>query len=371
MFTTKERNELLTRAQNLLNTKPFSKQAEAEFSRVMQLVDVIDADKKHERALQSLQEHDRDEAQTAELRAEAQFKEFVRYRGMEKRTYSSLAEGAAPGSYVVPTGQWRREYQSRLVSASGWLQAGITIKSTQTGRPYISFFDDDSANFAQIQATENTLLPAANPTFSCPTATPVAFASSTLLSNQLNQDVQNGSFDVDGFLQTLLGKRVGRAFNTWATNDATYGLLPQISVSATAASTTTPTLAELVGLQAALNQAYLEADSKPVYVMSQTLKLRLAAVTDANGRRLYPEIDKGMLLGLPCIVNADMVATPGSTAVVCGSVARLAIVEDVAPTLIKSLERYVEYFQTMFGIVHRLGVKLVDSNAATALQLHS
>jgi hypothetical protein len=40
----------------------------------------------------------------------------------------------------------------------------------------------------------------------------------------------------------------------------------------------------------------------------------------------------------------------------CGSIARLAVVEDVQPALIKSVERYAEYFQTLYGIVHRMGV---------------
>jgi HK97 family phage major capsid protein len=306
-----------------------------------------------------------------ELRQAFEFSQFVNYRGQEKRTYVALSEGAAPGSYNIPS-QWRKEYTSKLVSASGWLQSGITIKNTLTGKPYISFFDDDSAggNAAQI-ISENTALPQANNTFSAPTATPVTFASATLLSNQLKQDVQNGSFDVDGFLQTLLGKRVGRAFNTFATSDSTYGLLPQISVSATAASTSVPTLGELTDMQGALNQAYLEADSKPVYMGSQALKIRLMKQVDSNGRRLYPELQNGTLLGLPYIVNADMTANAGDTVAVCGSIARLAICEDVQPALIKSVERYAEYFQTMYGIVHRLGVKLVDSAACTALRLHS
>jgi hypothetical protein len=35
------------------------------------------------------------------------------------------------------------------------------------------------------------------------------------------------------------------------------------------------------------------------------------------------------------------------------------------------VERYAEFFQTLYGIVHRLGVKIVDPNAATALKLHA
>jgi HK97 family phage major capsid protein len=366
-----KRQELLRRVKEITDRKPFTKQNEAEAAMLLRLHDaMLDGEESEARSNGNVVVRTTEDNASKELRAEAEFKCFVRDRSLEKRTYSALSEGAAPGSYVMPTGQWRREYSAKLVSASGWLQAGITVKNTLTGKPYISFFDDDSANVASIIG-ENVSLPQANPTFTTPTATPVAFASSTTLSNQLNQDVQNGSFDVDQFLQTLLGKRVGRAFNTFATNDGTYGLLPQITVSATAASTSVPTLGELTDMQAALNQAYLEADSKPVYMMSQALKLRLMKQVDSNGRRLYPELRKNELLGLPAIVNADMTANAGDVAVVAGSIARLAIVEDVAPALIKSTERMAEFNQTLYGIVHRLGVKLVDSNAAVALKLHS
>lgn len=371
MFTQKDRSDLIAKAQSCLNTRPFSKQAEASFARTMQLLDVVDEELGQERSASNAaaELRARAAAQSNTDAAEAQFREFVRYRGPEKRIYSALSEGAAPGSYNVPS-QWRKEYTARLVSASGWLQAGLTVKNTLTGKPYISFFDDDSANVAQINLGENQPLPQANPTFSCPTATPVAFTSATLLSNQLRQDAE-GSFPVDQFLQTLLGKRVGRAFNTFATSDSTYGLLPQITVSATAASASVPTRTELVAMLGALNQAYLEQDSQPVFMMSQALKIRLLEQQTSTGAAQYKSLEKGILLGLPCIVNADMTANAGDTAVVAGSISRLAIVEDVTPALIKSAERYAEFFQTMFGIVHRLGVKLIDQNAAVALKLHS
>lgn len=375
MITKDQRSELLATAQQILSTSTanFSKMAEARFLSIMKLVDTIDSDRAADtRAIQAnnkLAEIHCEEINAKELRQAFEFSQFVNYRGQEKRVYSALSEGATPGSINLPS-QWRKEYTARLVSASGWLQSGITVKSTLTGKPYVSFFDDDSANVAQINLGENQPLPTANPTFSCPTATPVAFASATLLSNQLRQDAE-GSFPVDGFLQTLLGKRVGRALNTFITSDSTYGILASITVSATAASASVPTRTELVAMLGALNQAYLEQDSQPVFMGSQALKTRLLEQQTSTGAALYKSLEKGVLLGLPYVVNADMTANAGDTALVAGSISRLAIVEDVTPALIKSTERYAEYFQTMYGIVHRLGVKLVDVNAATALKLHA
>lgn len=371
-----KRSEVLARAEALIKQTPFSKQNEAMVNSLLRLADAMEVDEKAAtRASNGNAVELRTENSSKELRAEAEFKSFIHtvLAPGEKnlRTYSALEEGAAPGSYNIPS-QWRREYNSRLISASGWLQAGLTVKDTNTGRKFISFFDDDTngANVASIIA-DNQTLPTANPTFTSPTPDVKSFATSTVISNQFGQDVQNGSFDVDAFLQTLLGKRVGRKFNTWATNDGTYGLLPQITVSATAASTSVPTLGELADMQEAVDAAYFESDSAPVYMMAQALRNRLLKQLDSQGRRVFPEIQDGKLLGLPLVINADMTAAAGDTAVVCGSIKRLAFVQDVRPALIKSAERYAEYFQTMYGVVHRLGLKLVDANAATALKLHA
>jgi hypothetical protein len=46
-------------------------------------------------------------------------------------------------------------------------------------------------------------------------------------------------------------------------------------------------------------------------------------------------------------------------------------VQSDAPVLIRSAERFVEYGQTFFAFVNRIGAKLVDSKAVTALSLHA
>jgi HK97 family phage major capsid protein len=115
--------------------------------------------------------------------------------------------------------------------------------------------------------------------------------------------------------------------------------------------------------QEAVDQAYFESDCAPVYMMSQVLRKRLLKQLDTAGRRVFPEIQDGKLLGLNLVITADKTAAAGDTAVICGSIKRLAFVHDVRPALIKSAERYAEFFQTFYGILHRLGVKLVDANA--------
>lgn len=368
MLTKEDRNSLIAKAQVLLSTKPFSKQVEAEFARTMQLVDVIDSDRKHERAIETLQGIEREQRDTRTLRIEEEFRHFL--HRPSKRTYQALESGAIPGSVVVPTGQWKRDLLARMVSSSGWLRAGAVVAPTATGRPYITFFADDQANVASI-LSDNSPLPPANPVFAAPTTNAKTFATATILSMQLVQDVDGGSFDVSQHLAGLFGRRCGRKLNTYATNDVTDGLLAQLTVGATAASTSLPTYSELVDMQNQIDPDYLEADSAPCYMMSQSLRNLLLKQQASDGLRLYPEIQDGKLLGLPLITNVDMVATAASVAVVCGSVKRAVLVQDAGSLLIRSFERYAELAQVFYSFVGRFGVKLIDSHAVTALKLHA
>jgi HK97 family phage major capsid protein len=366
VLTTKDRSELLNKAQSLLNTKPFSKQIEAEFSRTMQLVDVLDGDRKHERALETMNGIVREERDTRALRLEEEFRHFV-HRPFEKRTYQALETDLAPGSAVVPQSQWLREYTARLISSSGWLRAGATLHQTGiNGVPYTTFFSTDNNSASIIQ--ENSVLPQVNPTFTAPTPAVKAFATSLSVSNQLKQDSQIGDLDV--FLQSVFGLRVSKGFNTYATTDPTNGLLAQLTLGAITVSTTLPTLGELVDMQSRIDPAYFEADSQPVYMMSQSLRnLLLKQTATTSGNLQYPEIKKNQLLGLPLVINVDMSGASGDVAVVCGSVKRAVLVQSVSPLFTRSVERLAEFNQTLYGMVHRLGVKLIDSAAVTALKL--
>ena len=124
-------------------------------------------------------------------------------------------------------------------------------------------------------------------------------------------------------------------------------------------------------MQDAIDTGYFDGDSAPVYMMSQSLRNTLLKQTADSGNLLYPEVKQGQLLGLPLIVNVDMTANAGDVAVVCGSVKRAVLVQSVNPNFIRSAERFAELNQTLYGIVNRLGVKLIDAEAVTALKLHA
>lgn len=360
------RNTLLAKAQQLLNEKPFSRQNEAQFNSIVTLLDVMGDDARADRAANTVTEIQTEETQTAELRMQEEFRHFV-HRPSEKRTYQSLETDLATCSATVPTGQWLHQYQARLASASGWLRAGAMLQNVSNGVPFITFFSDDTANQASIIG-ENSLLASNNPVFSAPKPNVKNFATSTTVSNLLLQDAQ---FDLDQFLQGLFGVRVARKFNNFASVDGTEGLFAQLTVGATSSSNSVPTVDELIAMQdpSVIDPAYLEADSAPCYMCSPAMRVRLMKQKEATtNAMLYPELKNNMLLGFPLITNVDQSTASGGVAVVFGSVKRALLVQS-QHTFLRSRERYAELNQTLYGWVARMGVKLVDANAVTALKL--
>jgi HK97 family phage major capsid protein len=360
------RSEVLARAEALLKQTPFSKQNEAMVNSLLRLADAMqdDGEKLATRSNRLAEIHD--EEVTAELRMQEEFRHFV-HRPSEKRTYAALETDVATGSATVPTGQWLHQYQERLVSASGFLRAGATLQNVTNGVPFITFFSDDTANQASIIG-ENSLLASANPVFSAPKPNVKNFATSTTVSNLLLQDAQ---FDLDGFLQGLFANRVARKFNNYASVDGTEGLFAQLTVGATSSSNSVPTVDELIGMQdpSVIDPAYLSGDSLPCYMVSPTLRTRLMKQKEGTtNAMLYPELKSNMLLGYPLITNVDQSAASGGVAVVFGSVKRAVLVQS-QHTLVRSRERYAEFNQTLYGWVARMGCKLVDANAVTALKL--
>ena len=364
-----QRKEVLARAEALLKQTPFSKQNEAMVNSLLRLADALPNEEAEVRG------NGNDAA--AELRARAAERskvdvaeeEFRHYlRTIEKRSYTAMnVATGSQGGYLVPNA-WRKEYQSRLVSSSGILKAGVTVIDTenQYGRTWLHFFSDDTANEAEILAENAALSSTPVPAAAVKTPPVVKFSTGGLVSGEILADA---AFDLDQYLQGLFAVRVARKFNNWASVDATYGLIPQITVSATAASQTVPTIVELTNMQTAIDYAYREDGA--AYMLSPALEAVLRQQVGTSGNKLYPEMERGQLLGHPYTVNVDLPYAAGSVGAVFGSFKRLAIVQNVRPILTKSVERFAEFDQQFFAFFHRMGIKLVDANAATALKLHS
>lgn len=368
MKSTESRASLIAQAEGLLRNNPFTKEHSAKFDALMSLANAFQESSEDRFRSASVGAHISEQAEAAEK----EFRNYVR-TGKALRTYVPMNEGTgSQGGYFVPE-QWRSEYQSRLVSATGLLAAGATLAELKTGRKYLSFLSDDTGSEAEILAENTQLNDGANP------VNPVAavysptlnkYATSTVVSNE---ELVDAAFDIDGYLQKLFAVRVSRKANNYMTADGTNGIIGKLTVGATTAAAV-PSLAELAAMQspAQIDPAYLEADSQPCYMISPALRATLLAQTGSgSGNKLYPELSEGKLLGFPVCINVDMSASAGSVAATFGSVKRAVFVHSTPAILVRSKELQAEFDRTYFALFHRLGAVVTDVNALTALQLHS
>jgi HK97 family phage major capsid protein len=360
-----QRASLISQAQALLNKPYFTKESKAKFDSLMAMADALGLDGdnfRRARAGALVSEH-------VVEPAEAEFRKFVRTGG-ELRTYNALnVVTGSQGGLFVPNA-WKAQYQAKLVSSSGLLRAGATVVDDVAGRPYLSFYSDDSANEAEILA-ENTQLndaaSPANPVISSTTSGTVKYATSTLVSTELLQD---SAFDIDSFLQGLFGVRVARKYNNIASVDGTAGIIPALTVGATSTAPTAIALADLISLKQSIDPAYREADSQPVWMMHPNVVDYLRGALDTAYKA---ELSSGKLMGYAVSENVDMTSsvTAGALSIVFGSVKRAVLVQSAPVILVRSEEKYAEFGKVYFALFHRIGQKLTDANAVAVLKQHA
>jgi HK97 family phage major capsid protein len=301
-----------------------------------------------------------------EAKIEGAFRRYVRSGDShELRTYS-------PGDTTVDAAlipqKWAAAYTERLKAFVGLREAGATILSTTNGDPYKYPFVDDTANGGERIVGENSAVGLSNPIFSLNAMGAFNYSSQgVLVSNQLLND---SGFDIDAFLQNIFAKRIGRIVNSEFTNGASggpTGVLPSITNIQPGAAAGVIGLGDLVGLQS-IDEGYLPTSK---YMFSSVTERLLKNAVGSDGRRIYPEMNDGMLLGYPYVRNNSMPSpASNSLSVAFGSFKFGVAIREVTPTLIVKKERYAELYQTFYALIHRQDVKVTDPNALTVLQQH-
>lgn len=152
------------------------------------------------------------------------------------------------------------------------------------------------------------------------------------------------------------------------------GIVPSITVGTTAAGTTAVTVAEIASLPSKVDYGYRSADAQPVYMFSDGVEAALKSmVASGSGERMFPEMSEGKLCGYPYVINIDMASSlsASGTPIIFGSVKRGVLIHSVTPSVIVSQERFADYGQVFYSMLHRQGVVLSDANALTALKMHA
>jgi HK97 family phage major capsid protein len=261
------------------------------------------------------------------------------------------------GGYTVPPG-FLQKLTVGLKRGSSMLRAS-TVVDLDSGDPLQWPTTDDTANVGAI-LTENT----------APTGQDITFGTKTLGAFMYTSKPIKVSFQLasDAFpafpqyLATLLGRRIGRAFNAHATNGTgagtqPVGLVPNATTVATmpTGNTTKFTYDGIVDLIGAVDPEYLEPLDEPGppegFVGFQTSVAGLKALRRVEDTANNPIVTEGRpptCLGYPIMVNPDVPVPAASArsllfgAFGAGYIIRRSL-SDV--TILKLVERFGDQLQ--------------------------
>lgn len=303
-------------------------------------------------------------AEERDAKAEKAFEKFIRTSDeSEYRTYSPMSDGVQ-GAYLVPT-QWAAAYSERLQAFSGIREAGAQVIKTALGGSWLYPSVNDTANSGSLLA-EGVTMPLANPTFASNTLNNFRYVSGGVqISNELLSD---SGINVNAMLQNLFAKRIGRKTNqdfTLGVGSGPAGVVPSITNIVAAGAVGYITMGDLIALQN-IDEGYLDTS---VYQFNQTTERALRSAVDDAGRRMFPEMSQGLLLGFPFIRNNALSSAGASNfSMIFGSCKLGVTIRELPLLFVSSTQRFGEFFQTYFSLTHRQDCVVTDVNALSVLQ---
>lgn len=280
---------------------------------------------------------------------------------MIKRAAQSTSTTA--GGYTIPQG-FLAELEKKLVYFNN-LRTVARVIRTDTGNPLPFPTTDDTGNPATIGA-ENTAPSETAITFGQIVLGNYRYESLVLTSNELLKD---SGLDLASEIGGMLGERIGRKeatdFTTGNGSSAPEGVVTGSSAGVTGATTTTITLANIMGLIGSLDYAYQQGAS---FMMHQAVWNTLLQLADSQARPLFLDLLNGnapRLLGYPVTINNAMASSIAASAktILFGDFSKFMIREIGDIELLRLTERYADKYQTGFMAVVRRDAKVMQSAA--------
>ena len=280
---------------------------------------------------------------------------------MIKRAAQSTSTTA--GGYTIPQG-FLAELEKKLVYFNN-LRTVARVIRTDTGNPLPFPTTDDTGNPATIGA-ENTAPSETAITFGQIVLGNYRYESLVLTSNELLKD---SGLDLASEIGGMLGERIGRKeatdFTTGNGSSAPEGVVTGSSTGVAGATTTTITLANIMGLIGSLDYAYQQGAS---FMMHQAVWNTLLQLADSQARPLFLDLLNGnapRLLGYPVTINNAMASSIAASAktILFGDFSKFMIREIGDIELLRLTERYADKYQTGFMAVVRRDAKVMQSAA--------
>lgn len=284
---------------------------------------------------------------------------------------AGIGTGGA-GGYTVPP-QFRAQIIQQMQAFGGMLQVAEVIH-TDTGANLQWPTNNDTANVGAILA-ENTQMVEQDVTLGTNNIDAYMYYSKLVrVSLQL---IQDSAFDVETWLVTRLGERVGRILNThFTTGTGTAqpdGLVTGVTSGKVGATgqTTTVTYVDLIDLIDSMDPAY---QTNAQFMLSQSARKSIRKLTDSQGHPLWqPSLLAGVpdqLLGYPYVINQDLpVPAANAKSILFGDFRQAYLIRLVTDlSLIRFNERYMDFLQVAFALYQRADGTLQNGSAVRAYQ---
>jgi HK97 family phage major capsid protein len=283
------------------------------------------------------------------------------------------AQGTAPataGGYFIPPGY--RQVITEVLKAYGGMLNLANVITTSTGNPLQWPVNDDTMNVGAILA-ENTGVTQQDVTLGTRNLGAYMYTSKLILASL--QILQDSVFNLDQWLPTRLGVRLGRAIAAHliagSGTGQPLGVATNAVVGATGTGTSAITYDNLVDLEHSVDPAYRAHPGCTLVMHDLTLAV-LRKLKDGYGRPIWlPTPTAGFpatLNGLTYTIDQGM-ATPGASAksILFGDFKAGYIVRQVLDMqMVRFGERYMDALQVGFMGFMRLDATVDDPNAFKA-----
>lgn len=300
-----------------------------------------------------------------EQRWEKQTHAMLRSRE-ELRAMSTLTTTSPEdGSYLIANEAMAP--LERAMLAYGNVRAVSTVIRTATGAAMPFPTSDDTSNKGVLLA-ENTQTVKKDVEVGTVTLNAFKFSSKeVLISRELFQDAQT---DMGAFMFSALGERLARIMNQYATtgtgSSEPKGVVACASDSAIALAAKTPTYAELVSIEGALDPAYRNGAS---WMFHDTVLQEIKKIVETTtGRPIWlPNMAGGApdtILSYPYSINQDMAvaaSTGSGKSILFGQMKKFLYREVQDIEIMRLNELYAEYYQVAFLGFARMDSDLLDA----------
>jgi HK97 family phage major capsid protein len=281
---------------------------------------------------------------------------------------------AAEGGYTVAT-EYDKTVEQAMKAYSGMLEAADII-NTSTGASIPFITNDPTAEIGEIVG-ENAAVAAGDTTFgTLPLVTYKYSSKKIALPFEL---IQDSMIDIEAFVRDILGMRLGRIYNTHASNgdgsSKPHGIVTgsTLGKAGTTGQTATVIYDDLVDLEHSVNRAYRSMPGVGWMMADSSVKV-IRKIKDGQSRPIFvPGYETGpvggqpdRLMGKPIIVNDDIPAMAASAkSILYGAFKKYKVRRVMDLTMFRMTDSaFTLNGQVGFVAFNRMGGRLIDVGGA-------